>query len=129
MPVGLCGFENAVNSYAFPMPQRGVVPISKEKAAWMAARLKQAIVPVQNPTVELLNSQTARSGNESPSGKGTSKMKVKCRFWVSAFALMGIVSAFVSGKSANAQQEVSAFAVAASFNLTTGIAADNAGNI
>lgn len=56
-------------------------------------------------------------------------MKVTCRGWVSAFALMGIISAFMSGISANAQQEPSAFASVPSFSLTTGIAIDSTGNI
>ena len=56
-------------------------------------------------------------------------MKVECKGWVSAFALMGIVSISVSCLSANAQQEMSAFAAAPNFNLATGIATDSAGNI
>jgi streptogramin lyase len=56
-------------------------------------------------------------------------MKVKYRGWVSAFALMGIVATSMSSKSANAQQEMSAFAAAPSFSLTTGIATDSTGNI
>jgi len=56
-------------------------------------------------------------------------MKVKCRGWVSAFALLGIIATSMSGKSANAQQESGAFATAASFNLTTGIATDSTGNV
>jgi hypothetical protein len=42
---------------------------------------------------------------------------------------MGIISAFMSGISANAQQEPSAFASVPSFSLTTGIAIDSTGNI
>jgi hypothetical protein len=77
----------------------------------------------------MLNSQTARSEREILRGKGTSKMKVKCKGWVSAFALMGIVVTSISSKSANAQQETSAFAAAPSFSLTTGIAIDSTGNV
>jgi hypothetical protein len=56
-------------------------------------------------------------------------MKVECRSWVRAFAVMGIAATFISARSANAEQEISAFAVPASFNLTTGIATDSTGNI
>ena len=56
-------------------------------------------------------------------------MKVKSRSWVRAFALMGIISILVSGKSANAQEDSSALAVAATFNYTSGIATDSTGNI
>jgi len=56
-------------------------------------------------------------------------MKVKCRGWVSAFALMGIVSTSMQGKPADAQQEVTAFALAADFSLTSGIATDPMGDI
>jgi len=55
-------------------------------------------------------------GTRNSQGKGTSKMKVKCRGWVSAFALLGIITTSISSKSVDAQQEVSAFAVAPSFN-------------
>lgn len=54
-------------------------------------------------------------------------MKVKCKSWVSAFALMGII--FSSSNSASAQQEMSAFAAAANFSLTTGIATDSTGAV
>jgi hypothetical protein len=56
-------------------------------------------------------------------------MKVKCKDWVGAFALIGIVATSISSKSANAQQEVSAVAAVPSFSLTTGIATDSTGNI
>jgi sugar lactone lactonase YvrE len=42
---------------------------------------------------------------------------------------MGIISILVSGKSANAQEDSSALAVAATFNYTSGIATDSTGNI
>src|ERR1035438_4636544 len=87
-----------------------------------------AFVPVRNSTAH--GSILKRCGQKMKfQGKGTSKMKVKCRSWVSAFALLGLVSASMSGKSADAQQEVTAFAVAADFSLTTGIATDPAGDI
>src|ERR1035438_475343 len=87
-----------------------------------------AFVPVRNSTAH--GSILKRCGQKTKfQGKGTSKMKVKCRGWVSAFALLGLVSASMSGKSADAQQEVTAFAVAADFSLTTGIATDPAGDI
>src|ERR1035441_1493907 len=88
-----------------------------------------AFVPVRISTPHVLNSQTVRSRHEILRGKGTGKMKVTCRGWVSAFALMGIVSTSLFGISANAQQELAAFAAAPSFNLTTGIATDTKGNI
>jgi hypothetical protein len=62
-------------------------------------------------------------------GKGTSKMKVKCKGWVDAFAFMVIVANSMSSKSANAQPEVSALAAVPNFSLTTGIATDSTGNI
>ena len=55
-------------------------------------------------------------------------MKVKYKRWASATALMGIVIIFNLSNPARAQ-DVSAFAAAANFNLTTGIATDSAGAI
>jgi streptogramin lyase len=77
----------------------------------------------------VLDPQTVRSELELLRGKGTSKMKVTCSGWVRAFALLGIIATSISSKSASAQQEVSAFAAAPSFNLTTGIATDSTGNV
>lgn len=56
-------------------------------------------------------------------------MKGKCRGWVSAAALTGIMTIPNSSNSASAQQETSAFAAAANFSLTTGIATDSTGNV
>jgi hypothetical protein len=56
-------------------------------------------------------------------------MKAKCNGWASALALMGIMTVFDFSNSANAQQEMSAFAAAANFNLTTGIATDSTGAV
>ncbi|MGD0787247.1 MAG: NHL repeat-containing protein [Terracidiphilus sp.] len=56
-------------------------------------------------------------------------MKVNCKKWASRIILMVIAAMFISGKYASAQQEISAFAAAPSFNLTTGIATDSTGNI
>jgi hypothetical protein len=55
-------------------------------------------------------------------------MKAKCKGWIGALALMGIVTISDSSNSASAQ-EVSAVAAAANFNLTTGIATDSTGAV
>ncbi|MGA3129614.1 MAG: NHL repeat-containing protein [Terracidiphilus sp.] len=56
-------------------------------------------------------------------------MKAKCKCRVSALALMGIIAISNSSNSASAQQEMSAFAAAANFSLTTGIATDSTGAV
>jgi streptogramin lyase len=66
---------------------------------------------------------------QNSKGKGTINMKVNCKDWVSAIILMVIVAIVISGKYASAQQEISAFAAAPSFGLTTGIATDSTGNV
>ena len=66
---------------------------------------------------------------EFSGGKETSKMKVRCTSWVGPAALMGFITVFGLSHPANAQQEMSAFATAANFSLTTGIASDSTGAI
>jgi streptogramin lyase len=130
MAVGLCGLQYWLNACALPMTSARVAPISSKKTRiWTQATTMLAFVPVRNLTARVFGSQAVRSKHKILRGKGTSKMKVKCRGWVSAFALLGIITTSISSKSVDAQQEVSAFAVAPSFNLTTGIATDSTGNV
>lgn len=56
-------------------------------------------------------------------------MKAKCNSWVSALALMGVMTIPNLSNPASAQQEMSAFAAAANFSLTTGIATDSTGAV
>ncbi|MGD0938802.1 MAG: NHL repeat-containing protein [Terracidiphilus sp.] len=56
-------------------------------------------------------------------------MTVRYTGWVSTAALLGIMTVFNSSNPVSAQQETSAFATAANFSLTTGIAADSTGNV
>jgi sugar lactone lactonase YvrE len=79
--------------------------------------------------VRRLNPETARLKREILWREGTSKMKVKCKAWVSAAALMGIMTVSSLSNDASAQQEMSASPAAASFSLTTGIATDSTGAI
>jgi streptogramin lyase len=71
----------------------------------------------------------ARSESETLWREGTSKMKVKCKAWVSAAALVGMMTVSSLCNHAEAQEAMSASPAAASFNLTTGIAVDSTGAI
>jgi sugar lactone lactonase YvrE len=73
--------------------------------------------------------KTVRPAGEILGREGTSKMKVKYKDWVSAAALIGIISISISSNPASAQQETSAFATPATFGLTTGIATDSTGSV
>ncbi len=130
MAVGSCGLRSGYNAFALPMTPVGVAPISPEETTMRKpVTLVSAFVPAQGQMACVFDFQTVRSELEILRGKGTSKMKVTCSGWVRAFALLGIIATSISSKSANAQQEVSAFAAAPSFNLTTGIATDSTGNV
>jgi hypothetical protein len=56
-------------------------------------------------------------------------MKAKCKNWIGALALMGVMTIPNSSNPAGAQQEVSAFAAVANFSLTTGVATDSTGAV
>ncbi len=56
-------------------------------------------------------------------------MKAKCNGWGSALALLGILTVSHSSNFASAQEETSAYATPATFNLTTGLATDSTGNV
>jgi len=56
-------------------------------------------------------------------------MRVNCKGWVSAVALLGILTIPDSSNTAGAQQDTSAVAAAANFSLTTGIATDSTGAV
>ncbi len=56
-------------------------------------------------------------------------MKAKCNGWGCALALLGILTFSNSGNFARAQEETSAYATPATFNLTTGLATDSTGAV
>lgn len=56
-------------------------------------------------------------------------MKAKCNGWGSALALLGILTVSNSRNFVGAQDDTSAFATPATFNLTTGLATDSTGAI
>lgn len=56
-------------------------------------------------------------------------MKAKCNGWSSALALLGILTVYHSSNFASAQEQTSAYATPATFNLTTGLAIDSTGDI
>lgn len=56
-------------------------------------------------------------------------MKAKCNGWSSALALLGILIVCNPSDIASAQEQTSAYASPATFNLTTGLATDSTGNV